>query len=188
MSQSLLKIVVLSAAAGSVACSGPPGAFPPQTEFGSSLITALSLERRESAHLKMRVEYPESFRGGVIDGVVTCDERGNTLTLVVHSLDLEGTHLCISGQIGAVANSKGTRARDDRGTPITVENFVPSTTTMVTQQVCTGQQEQQTCMPMIFPMSFPGTLSMLIKAEPNHGITLNRNSLLVLHLLNQPCN
>jgi len=183
-----LRLLVGWAVMLPVSCTAPPAAFQPGTEFGSHLSSDLNPQHGQSTRIKMTVDYPEEFRGSVIEAIASSDAGPtNVLTLTLNSLEREGTRLCVHGEIAAIANSRGVRGFDDGGTQLTVENYVPQTTTMITSQLCTGQAEQQTCMPMTVPVTTAGDPSMLVKAKAAHGIKLRRNSLLVLRLTDGLC-
>jgi hypothetical protein len=183
----ILRMVIGVLALLGLSCNAPRAAFPPGTEFGSQLLSDLELDPSQPSTVKLVVDYPEEFHGSVIDGVVSSNPNANVITLAVNSLQREGTRICVRSEIAAVANSRGERSSDDSGTVLAVENYTPQTTTLISSQVCTGQAEQQTCMPMTVPITTPGPTSMFIRAQVGRGIRLHRQSLVVLRLTDGLC-
>ena len=145
--------------------NAPPAAFQPGTESGSRLSSDLDLDERQSTSIKMMVDYPENFRGSVIEGAVSLNPGRKAMTLAINSLEREGERICVHGEIAAIANSRGVRGRDDSGAELALENFTPQTTTMFTSQVCSGQAEQQTCLPMTVTITTAGATSNAHKSS-----------------------
>jgi len=186
MSRRILEYIALVLSALLTSCSVTPEAFPAGTEFGGRVEGVLNTISTDSIPFRLIIEYPETFRGALVEGASSLGKATNTVTLSLNSLLHDETRLCVSGDLVAVANSKNVRGRDDNDIPITFQNFRPSTTTMVTTQVCTGQMGQQTCLPMTYPVTIPGPLSIHLRGEKGH-ISLKRGSFIVLHLSDGRC-
>ena len=149
-----------------VSCNTQPEAFVAGTEFGLRLGQDVKIRQNESQRLRFFVDYPEHFHGDPVEAVMI--GSGGDATITMSSLQHEGSRICVSGDLVEVINSKGTQGRDDDGVSVTVETLrsVP-TTTMVTQNICTGQGEQQSCTPMTYPTEAPGPEVTLLHGDRN---------------------
>lgn len=142
--------------------------FRSGTEFGLHLNDDLNTNRNRFHRLNMTVEYPEGFRDAIVEGSASApanNSQNNNVMLTVSSLLQDEKRICVRGDLIAVANSKGVRDRDDNGTATTVQHITSTTTTMITQEMCSGPPDQQSCYPVTFPMEVPGPTSILLYVD-----------------------
>ena len=168
-----------------LSCKSSQQTFRPGTEFGTRLKVEMNTKRSEPRALKLVVEYPEDFRGDTLEAAVS--GGGKYATVALSSLNHAAKHVCVGGTLVAVANSKGLRGQDDNGVSTTVQTIRSAPTTMmVTQDVCTGQGEQLSCMPMTFPLETPGAESTVLHGD-QFPLRFKTGSSMIFQVSEQPC-
>jgi len=172
-----------------LSCTSVPEHFRSGTEFGLHLNDDLNTNRNKSRRLNMTVAYPEGFRDAIVEGSASVppnNDQNNNVMVTVNSLLQDEKRICVRGDLIAVANSKGVRGQDDNGTATTVQHITSTTTTMITQQMCSGTPDQQSCYPVTYPMEVPGPTSILLHVESS-SIRLKPGSLMIFQLYDQQC-
>jgi hypothetical protein len=155
-----------------VSCNTQPEAFVAGTEFGLRLGQDVKIRQNESERLRFLVDYPEHFHGDLVEAVII--GSGGDATITMNSLQHEGSRICVGGDLVEVINSKGTRGRDDDGGSVAVQTVRSApTTTMMTQNICTGQGEQQSCTPMTYPTEVPGPEVTILQGARNPQFQAN---------------
>jgi hypothetical protein len=167
-------------------CNRPPETFRAGTEFGARLTDELNTSHGSQQRIRAYVEYPLAFQGSMLQGSLSVADQGNHVLIFDH-LSSNEKNVCVTGTLAAVANSQHAFGHDDAGGSLAVLHVrSPDTQLMTTQQVCTGQQDQQSCVPMTYPLVIPGQESIVLHTD-KPILRLKRGSLIVANLSDAGC-
>jgi hypothetical protein len=169
-----------------VACRSTPETFQRGTEFGLRLNDTLNSNVRDPYTVSLSVDYPDEFRGDEVTARVSSDL--SDVAVFPSNLSHRANKICLSGTVIGVRNSKGLRDQDEHGvqlSAVTVQ-VTPATTTIMTSETCTGQGETLTCTPMAYPVTVPGTESVVLRAART-PFRLKPGSSLIVKMSDVPC-